>query len=123
MHIAPEINDGKITIDAYDTHHIIIDEQKYQSTLLILSDKIYPNWSNKAFLTVAPNEYTLIVQENPQVFIIGTGEKQIFPSIQLIEFFNKQHIGLECMNTGSACRTFNILATEGRNVAGLFFIQ
>jgi uncharacterized protein len=55
------------------------------------------------------------------VVLLGAGETQMFASAAVRASFRSRRIALECMTLGAACRTYNILASEQRNVvAGLF---
>ena len=51
------------------------------------------------------------------VVILGTGMRQRFPAPKLMKALIDARIGLEVMDLGSACRTYNILVAEHRNVA------
>ncbi|MEM9360380.1 MAG: MTH938/NDUFAF3 family protein, partial [Pseudomonadota bacterium] len=53
----------------------------------------------------------------PEFLLLGTGRKQHFPTPELRAAFAEAGIGLEAMNTGAACRTYNVLLAEGRPVA------
>ena len=56
----------------------------------------------------------------PELVILGFGQTQHFPSIEIQREFLKNGIGLECMNLAAACRTFNVLMSENRRaLAGL----
>jgi len=122
MHIGPEIGDAKLMIKAYDDKSITVNSETYYDTFLILLDKIYPNWSKAPVLRLTADDFLPVIQEKPQLLILGTGKTQIFPAVEIIQLFNNNKVGLEIMRTDAACRTYNVLAAEGRNVAGLFFI-
>jgi uncharacterized protein len=47
---------------------------------------------------------------------MGTGERQVFLAPELLMVFYRQSVGIEVMNTQAACRTFNVLVSEDRNV-------
>jgi uncharacterized protein len=53
----------------------------------------------------------------PELLILGTGRRQRFPRAELLAPLAEAGIGWEVMDTGAACRTYNILMSEGRNVA------
>lgn len=57
----------------------------------------------------------------PELVLFGTGDTQIFPAPALMAPLYQKHIGFEVMNTPAACRTFNLLIAEDRNVMGVFF--
>jgi uncharacterized protein len=52
----------------------------------------------------------------PELVIFGSGQRLRFPAPQLLQGLIKQGIGVETMDSGAACRTFNVLAGEGRHV-------
>lgn len=57
----------------------------------------------------------------PELILFGTGDTQVFPAPALLAPLYQKRIGFEVMNTRAACRTFNLLIAEGRNVMGVFF--
>jgi uncharacterized protein len=59
----------------------------------------------------------------PQVVIIGTGQRQQFPDPAVYFALLEQGIGVEIMDTGAACRTYNILAGEGRRVVAALMLD
>lgn len=108
-------NKGNV-IKAYDENSIQINDQHYSSSLIITPNKLIQDWHidpNKLDL----NDFSFIDELQPRIFIFGTGKKQIFPPTYLLDFFRSRGIGIECMSTGAACRTYTILAAEGRHVA------
>ena len=58
----------------------------------------------------------------PELVLIGTGQRQIFPAASFRAQFLNAGIGFEVMDTGAACRTFNVLVTEQRRVAALLMV-
>ena len=70
------------------------------------------------------NEQTLapIFDMNPDVVLLGTGQRQVFPAAEVMGLFGKRGIGLEVMDNGALCRTFNILIAEQRSVVGALIL-
>ena len=58
-------------------------------------------------------------EHDPEVVIIGTGARHVFPSPELFAPLIRDGIGVEIMSTSAACRTYNILSAEGRKVVAL----
>lgn len=58
----------------------------------------------------------------PEVVLLGTGARQQFPDPVLLGILHAQRIGVEVMDTAAACRTFNVLVTEGRPVAAALIV-
>ena len=60
-----------------------------------------------------------LCEQSPEVVIIGTGTRHVFPSPELLAPMTRAGIGVEVMSTSAACRTYNILSAEGRRVVAL----
>ena len=58
----------------------------------------------------------------PEVVLLGTGARQHFPDAQVLRILHQQRIGVEVMDTSAACRTYNVLVTEGRSVAAALIV-
>jgi len=59
---------------------------------------------------------------SPEVVLLGTGERAIFPPQSVLAEFLKRGIGLETMDNAAAARTFNVLVGEGRQAVGVFLL-
>ena len=57
-----------------------------------------------------------------EILVLGTGRRQLFPSPRFYSELAAARIGLEVMDSAAACRTYNILAAEGRRVAALIML-
>jgi uncharacterized protein len=60
---------------------------------------------------------------NPQILLLGTGKTHCFPPAELMGAVLKQNVGLEVMTTDAACRTYNVLVSEGRSVVAALIIE
>jgi len=91
----------------------------YQVTesFILTGRQVITEWKPEqiAELTVAHLEEVLSL--NPELVLLGTGAKQQFPAMDILATLQRARIGIEVMDTPAACRTFNILVAEGRQVA------
>jgi len=77
-------------------------------------------WNVNEVSDVSINDFQRLSEIEAEVIILGTGSTLIFPPQSLTLPLIKKGIGLEVMDTPAACRTFNILAADGRKpLAGL----
>jgi uncharacterized protein len=106
---------GRAAIDAYGNGGFRFAEMSHRGAILCLPSGVYA-WQPAAPLDIA--SFALVFAENGalQSLLLGTGAKQVFPSPDLRRAFAEAGVGLEAMNTGAACRTYNILLAEGRPV-------
>jgi uncharacterized protein len=116
MPLAEEIISGRNSIQAYDPGQVTINERIYSQSLILSASEVISPWPVEAVDQLTEQHLQLIKDQNPEVILLGTGEKQIFPDIEIFGYFAQLGIGMEVMNNGAACRTFNILVAEDRQV-------
>lgn len=111
-----EMPQNQFFIRSISEKGILIHQDFYNRPFIISGQQIVPEWDVSSIDEI--NETTLqpVFDLQPEVVLIGTGRNQIFlpPSTQAAFF--QRNIGFEVMTTEAACRTFNVLATEGRHV-------
>ena len=111
-----EHNQGDIfRVDAYGQGYIEVAGNRYEQAILVKNNEVLPLALN------APHEMTeeflsdlLQQSKQPELIVVGTGDKQQFLPPKLQVLVSKNRIGLEMMATAAACRTFNILLSEDR---------
>jgi uncharacterized protein len=73
-------------------------------------------WSAPNFAELTLEHFEQVRQLQPELVIFGSGARLRFPPPVLLLPFMAQRIGFECMDSGAACRTYNVLVGEGRRV-------
>ena len=68
------------------------------------------------------SDFEVLLEADPEVIIVGTGAKNVFPPRELVFAMARRGIGLEVMDTTAAARTFNVLVGEDRQVAAILFL-
>jgi len=113
---------GSNFIRGYAAGEIRVGEQLIRSSCIVTADALITDWrpANLDELTCAALEP--IFQLRPELVLLGTGIRQRFPPIQIRAAFTTRGIGLEVMDLGAACRTFNILVQEERRVAAALLL-
>jgi uncharacterized protein len=95
---------------------IRINDDFYTRPFIISGQRIVPEWPVTSVDDIDESSLEEIFRLDPEVVLIGTGETQVFlPPATQTHFF-RRNIGFEVMKTDAACRTFNVLAGEGRHV-------
>lgn len=105
------------TITGYAENWVEINAIRYAHSLLVLPELIPVAWGIHAFHSLSVEHFSQIEALEPDVVILGTGNRQHFVHPKLISNLTARRIGVECMDNQAACRTYNILMTEGRKVA------
>ena len=107
-------------IDGYWPGRIVIDGHSYDASLIVSPGRIVTGWGPTCAGDLNQDHIAALIELAPQVIVIGTGERQVFPDPRVYFVATARGVGIEIMDTGAACRTYNILMAEGRKVvAGL----
>ena len=120
MKFAQERQDEGYVITSYGQNSVSINGKAFSQSLIITRATLNENWGVSTIALLQTNHIDEILSFNPELIIIGTGEKLIFPALETYAGIINHGIGVDFMDTGAACRTYNILMSEGRDVvAGL----
>ncbi len=119
MKFAEEKNQNRIK--SYTETSIRLDEQDYQLPIALHDGGIVTAIELTRYSEFNPDVASDIVAQKADIVLLGTGSKLIFPGPQIRHIFLNAGIGLEIMDTPAACRTYNILIYEERNVLAILY--
>ena len=122
MPLSEEIVTSRHRITAYDTDMVSINDVVYRQSLVLTANDILSPWPVTSLDHLNPENLAPILDSNPAVVLLGTGERQRFPTAQIFALFGQRGIGLEVMDNGALCRTFNILVAEDRAVTAAIML-
>ena len=117
MKFSEDLNSGSQVIDRYDDESITINEKMFTQSLIVSNFQIIENWPVNEINDLSNQSLQAIIELQPEVIIIGTGNQILFPRPENYSSVINMGIGIEFMNTGAACRTYNVLLSEDRKVA------
>ncbi len=106
------------TIHAYTDNSVVVNGVTFSKSLVIMADRIIPDWRPDSFQSLSEEDFAAFVELCPDLVVLGTGQRQQFPDPRLYRALIDAGIGIEIMTTPAACRTYNILTSEGRKVIG-----
>lgn len=109
-------------IRGYSSQEIRIGEQRLQASCIVSADTLIKDWQPSSFAELAPAHLDAILALKPEVVLLGTGPTQRFPPPAIRSILASRGVGLEAMDLGAACRTFNILVQEERRVVAALFL-
>lgn len=105
-------------IDAYGNGGFRFAEMSHRGSILCLPSGIYA-WDVESPAAYDLHSFARVFAEKDRIrfLLLGTGPTQIFPSLEIRSAFSTAGLGLEPMDTGAACRTYNVLLAEHRQLA------
>ena len=104
--------------DSFQTKDKIV-----RSNIIITKDRLIENWLDEGYQSFAMQHLDEIIAWQPEIIILGTGKTLSFPDQEVIAYVNAKNIGFEVMDTGAACRSYNLLIDEGRNAVACLFLS
>jgi uncharacterized protein len=122
MRFAQDSTSGINVIRAYGNGEIRVNENVYRGALILSATTVIvdANIQNLDDLLGQGLARTLALE--PELVLLGTGARQIFPAASFGAQFLRAGIGFEVMDTSAACRTFNVLVGEQRRVAAMLLV-
>lgn len=105
------------TVTSYEDNGVEINLIPFNNSLIVLPEIAPAPWPVASFDALTIENFEQIKAISPDVVILGTGARQRFVHPRLTTPLTARRIGVECMDNQAACRTYNILMTEGRKVA------
>jgi len=109
------------TIRQVSSAGIRIGEVVYDQTLVLTNETVHAGWTDKSVDALAAEDFSELMDDGPDLVLLGTGKQNRFPPRELVFSFARRGIGFEVMDTAAAARTFNVLAGEGRRVVALLY--
>jgi uncharacterized protein len=111
-----EVPENQFFIRSVSEEGIRVHNDYYNKPFILSGQRIVPEWDVTSIDDISETNLEVIFELQPEVVLIGTGKKQVFLPPATQAYFFRRNIGFEVMTTDAACRTFNVLASEGRHV-------
>ena len=110
-------------ITAHGPGWIVIAGERFTHSLVLHSNGERTRWACRHFDELEAAHFEALVGMQPELVVFGSGERLRFPRPALLRRLIEAGIGVETMDTPAACRTYNILASEGRRVVAALLIE
>jgi uncharacterized protein len=110
-------------VRGYSAGELRINAERLQSCCIVTPQRLIRDFGAQRYGELTAAHLAEVFALAPELVIIGSGPQQQFAPRALREEFARRGIGLEVMQLGAACRTYNVLAQEGRRVAALLFLE
>ena len=120
LHLSKPVE--KNIFSGYGPGYVVVNNKKYENSMITMPDKIIADWQASTVEKLTEEHFKLLIPYEPEIILLGTGTTLRFPSPLVTKNLLESKIGIEVMDTNAACRTYNILMAEGRNVAAALLI-
>jgi uncharacterized protein len=122
LKIEREQAEGKNTFTGYGEGYVEVNRRRHATSLVVSSDRVVTDWPLRTVDEIAADHLAAIIELKPEIVLLGTGATFRFPEPARLAALHKAGFGVEVMDTPAACRTYNILLGEGRNVVAALIL-
>ncbi|MEO8005492.1 MAG: Mth938-like domain-containing protein [Betaproteobacteria bacterium] len=123
MKLHPSQASSRNTFTGYGSGYVSVNGVRYETNLVVMPERILEHWPVGDIQAMATADVTGLIALKPELVLLGTGKTLRFPHAAVLGALAAAGIGMEVMDTQAACRTYNILSEEGRNVAAALIIR
>ena len=102
---------------------IRVGTSEHRTNLVLTPSTVHEGWAPAGFSGLTDADFAALLEAEPEVVLFGTGRAIRFPHPRLTQALTTAGVGLEVMDTAAACRTYNILAAEGRRVTAALLLE
>lgn len=114
--------DGQNAFTGYGAGYVLVNGNRHERSLIVLAGRLVENWGVARIEDLADADVGVLAGLGVEILLLGTGQSLRFPPPRLLQPLAVARIGVEVMDTPAACRTYNILLAEGRNVAAALIL-
>ncbi|GAB6070249.1 Mth938-like domain-containing protein [Thiomicrorhabdus hydrogeniphila] len=103
-------------VKRYEPGLVKVNNLELTQSCYMTQTKVEESWPCLSIDNLTTELLDSLLEEKPEVIILGTGEQQTFPEPKLFAYCVSKGVGLEVMANDAACRTYNVLTTEDRDI-------
>lgn len=122
MKLNLDLQAGTHVIRSYAPGEVRIGDRTLRQSLIVTATSLVEDWRPRTMDELQASDLADILALRPAVLLLGSGPRQQFPEHSLLAKLYAARVGFEIMDTGAACRTFNVLVAEGREVAAALML-
>lgn len=115
-------SDGQHAITGHGEGYVAVNRREIRQALIVMPGRLINPWPLADAGKVGLADFEALLEMAPELVVFGSGRVFRFPDARIMAAFSQRGIGFEVMDTPAACRTYNVLMGEGRNVAAALLI-
>jgi len=110
-------------VRSFTNNTAVIGEVRYTASLIVTPEQVVSDWPPQHPDQLTIDDFGVILALEPELILVGTGNTLQFPDSETLKGVIRAGIGIDFMDSRAVCRTYNILAAEGRHVAAGIIID
>ncbi|HEY7642007.1 MAG TPA: Mth938-like domain-containing protein [Steroidobacteraceae bacterium] len=122
MRLTDDRTAGAFLVRSYAPGEVRVGDAVLRRSCLISAERLIDDWRPQTLEELRAADLAAIFELQPEIVVLGSGTRQRFPDPQLLAAILARGIGCEVMDTGAACRTYNVLVSESRRAVAALFL-
>jgi uncharacterized protein len=122
MQMTEHRNERELFVRHADADTVTVVDRQFRRSLIVSADRVVEDFPAQSIADLDANAIASVLALQPEVVLLGTGARAIFPPQAVLAEFLKHGIGLETMDNAAVARTFNVLVGEGRRAVAVFLL-
>ena len=122
MQFAEDRAAAEFIIHSCSAEGVRVNDQNLAESFMLLPGRQVQPWPVPVGEKLRPRHFAAVLEHKPELVILGTGANLWLPHPEVYGALLGQGVGLEAMTTEAACRTYNLLAQDGRDIAGCMIL-
>jgi uncharacterized protein len=122
MDLSLDNAEGYLLVRRTAARSITLMDRELTASFLLMPDRVIERWPVAAANALDAGHVDSLLALQPELVILGTGERQVFPAAEFMAGLLRKGVGIEVMDNAAAARTYNLLAGEGRRVLAGFML-
>jgi uncharacterized protein len=123
MKFSLESAEGRNLFTGYGDGYVDVNGTRHHANVVVAADAVVPGWSVGPLDSLTPDDIRRLSDLMPEIVLLGSGAAFRLPAPALLAPLYEDVIGVEVMDTRAACRTYNILLSEGRRVVAALIVE
>jgi uncharacterized protein len=122
MDLALDRPEGYLFVRRVGVRSVTLVDRDLTDSFLLAPDRAVEHWPVASATDLDADHVAALLELKPELVVLGTGERQVFPAAAFLAGFLRKGIGVEVMDNAAAARTYNLLASESRHVVAGFIL-
>jgi uncharacterized protein len=122
MKLTDDRTEGAYIVRSYSPGELRIGAEVLRRSCVVRADRIVRDWRPQTLDELTLEDLDVVLELEPEIVVLGVGERQRFPAVQITGALLARGVGCEVMTTDAACRTYNVLVSEDRRVVAALLL-
>ena len=122
MRLTDDRTGGAFLVRSYAPGEVRVGDAVLHRSCVISAERLIDDWRPQTLDELSAADLETVFALQPEIVVLGSGARQRFPDTKLLAAILERGIGCEVMDTGAACRTYNVLVSESRRAVAALFV-